>query len=134
VTNFLDQLNNRCDKDTTVACTVDSDCAVPAGACGFAGHRDWRLPAVKELNSIVDYSVAVPGPTVNAAFHGASCGGTCTDITNPACSCTVPDVYWSATTYANFPDGAWNVSYYLGNMYAGYKYDAAFARAVRAGS
>jgi len=30
----------------------------------LCGHTDWRLPAVDELQSIVDYSVAHPGPVL----------------------------------------------------------------------
>lgn len=134
VTIFLNQLNNRCDKDTTLPCTTDLDCAVPTGSCGFAGHRDWRLPNIKELVGIVDYNIPYPGPTVNAAFQGASCGAACTDITNPACSCTVPNYYWSASTYADEPDFAWYVNFFYGNLSAYDKNSNSFVRAVRSGS
>lgn len=69
-----------------------------AGA-GFAGHTDWRIPNVKELQSIVNYEIPYPGPTVDAAFHqSATCSG-CTDVNAATCSCTASDVYWSSTTY-----------------------------------
>lgn len=134
VTIFLDQLNNRCDQDTTLPCTVNSDCAGPGGACGFAGHRDWRLPQIKELVSIVDYSIPSPGPTVNAAFNGASCGLACTDIDDPTCSCTAPNLYWSASTDASYPAYAWLVYFYDGYMLAFNKNNALYVRAVRGGS
>lgn len=134
VTIFLNQLNNRCDADTTVACASDSDCSGPGGACGFAGHRDWRLPNLKEMVSIVDYSIPYPGPAVKAAFHGASCGLACTDITSAACSCAVDDVYWSATTHANSPANAWAVYLRFGSVNAYGKENYAYARAVRGGA
>ena len=34
---------------------------------GFAGHTDWRLPNVKELQSIVDYELTIPA--VSPAFE-----------------------------------------------------------------
>lgn len=133
VTIFLEQLNNRCNDDTTVSCTVDADCAVPGGACGFAGHRDWRLPNRKELETIVDLGRSEP-PLVAPAFNGASCGVLCTDLTNAACSCTSPDgPYWSSTTYAIDPSGAWAL-YWEGTWEPGSKDIEMFARAVRGGS
>jgi hypothetical protein len=69
-TVFLDTLNNKCEGDETTACTKNSDCkGIGNGNCGFAGHRDWRMPNVKELQSIVDYGLFQPaidpslGPT-----------------------------------------------------------------------
>jgi hypothetical protein len=134
VTIFLEQLNDRCDQDTTVSCAVDADCAVAGGACGFAGHRDWRLPSIKELHTIADYSVPYPGPTVNAAFEAGNCGPACTDIADPACSCTAPSVYWSSTTQAFAPTVVWFIDFLGGNMLGHNKTSNGFARAVRGGS
>jgi len=76
-------------------------------AAGFAGHTDWRVPNVKELQSIVDYGAY--NPAVDAAFN-TNCIAPCTVTT---CSCTEsnnagPTGYWSATTYANQPYGPFN--------------------------
>ncbi len=132
VTFFLEQLNNRCDNDTTILCSVDTDCTVPGGACGFAGHRDWRLPSQKELQGIVDFSMS--NPAGSPAFHGASCGGGCLDLANPACSCTQSYAYWSSTWVPDFPSWAWYVWFYGGDASQTGKTTYNFVRAVRAGS
>lgn len=132
VTIFLEQLNARCNDDTTVACTVDADCAVPGGPCGFAGHQDWRLPTKRELESIVDAGTF--SPSVNAAFQGASCGPACTDITDAACSCTSSADYWSSTTLANNATLAWLVNFDAGQVFDFSKFFPTHARAVRGGS
>jgi hypothetical protein len=106
--------------------------ALNAGA-GFAGHRDWRIPDVKELQSIVDYEIAHPGPTVNAAFHNAAgCPG-CTDVTLASCSCTASDFYWSSTTIRGTPGGAWVVPFNFGGVGYGDKSFSGAVRAVRSG-
>jgi hypothetical protein len=65
-TVFLNTINNRCDGAETTTCTSDSDCSgIGTGMCGYAGHRDWRMPNVKELQSIVDYSTE---PAINPIF------------------------------------------------------------------
>lgn len=69
-------------------------------AAKFLGHDDWRLPSVKELQSIVDYSRSPDtsrSPAIDPVFA-------CTTITNEAHQADYP-FYWSATTHAGFRGG-----------------------------
>ncbi len=69
-------------------------------AAKFLGHDDWRLPSVKELQSIVDYSRSpdtTQSPAIAPVFH-------CATITNEAGQADFP-CYWSATTHAGFLGG-----------------------------
>jgi hypothetical protein len=93
---------------------------------GFAGHTDWRLPNVRELQSIVDYQNAPPA--VSAAFN-TDCAPNCTVTT---CSCTQPDNYWSSTTSASPPTSAWSV-YFTGGVFNFPKTSEYRVRAVRGG-
>jgi hypothetical protein len=102
-------------------------------AGSFAGHGDWRVATLDELQAIVDYADTT-SPVVDVAFHGASCGAACTDITDPACSCTLSNYSWSASTYAPFPTIAWAVTFNDGNMSFFSKTDSGPVRAVRPGS
>ena len=126
---FIPMLNNRCANDETVDCTAtgNAGCAAVGGKCGFAGHRDWRLPNVKELQSIVDYETI--SPAVASAFNN-NCAATCTVLT---CSCTAASLYWSSTTLAFLPGDAWVVFFDFGIVGAGGKSDGLFVRAVRGG-
>jgi hypothetical protein len=101
-------------------------------AANFAGHNDWRVPNVKELQSIVQYGTYYP--SVAPAFHDASCGGSCLDMTSPACSCTLSSDYWSSTTYANYTDDAWIVYFDYGYVSYYNKTFNFYVRAVRGGS
>jgi len=132
---FIDRLNNRCNNDETVNCTVngDADCVGVGGPCGFAGYRDWRLPNVKELQSIVNYEIPYPGPTVSPAFNTA-CAAGCTVW---GCSCTQATYcnYWSSTTPVDYryPGNAWFVDFGNGFVVYDGKDDDGHVRAVRGG-
>jgi Protein of unknown function (DUF1566) len=119
------------DKDTTY--TWDNAFAVHVArlnaGSGFAGHTDWRLPNVKELQSIVNYGTF--SPAVSLAFNTNCVAGTTTILTG---SCTAASFYWSSTTDAKVPTGAWLVSFGFGNVFAFGKSDGLRVRAVRGGS
>ncbi len=100
---------------------------------GFAGHTDWRIPNVNELQSIVNYQNL--SPAVDTAFN-TSCAAGCTVLT---CSCTQSFFfgdYWPSTTYQDFPGYAWYVSFFSGYVDSsnGGKSNSYSVRAVRGGS
>jgi len=80
----------------------------------MAGYTDWRLPNVKELQGIVDYSYSPTatvetwkGPAINKIFY-------CTQIINEGGEDDYP-YYWNSTS-ANFTSGepyyyAWYVAF-----------------------
>src|SRR5207245_11282235 len=98
-------------------------------ALNFAGHNDWRLPNVRELQSIVNYQTF--NPIVSSAFN-TNCAPGCQATT---CSCTGLGDYWSSTSSVSDPWNAWYVSFRYGDVDAfgrsGGKSSAAFVRAVR---
>jgi hypothetical protein len=63
----------------------------------YAGHSDWRLPNVKELQSIVDFSRV--GPAIDTTYFTSQ-----------------SDIYWSSTTHAGSTVFAWGVSFGVGNV------------------
>jgi hypothetical protein len=95
----------------------------------FAGHTDWRVPNVRELQSIANYQNA--SPAVSAAFNN-NCTRPCTVLT---CSCTQGG-YWTSSTWAFNPQFAWVVGFIDGNAGANQKTttNSFLVRAVRGGS
>ncbi len=86
------------------------------GPSPFAGHDDWRLPTVTELESIVDLSEGPP--TIDQTMFGP----------------TQSDAYWSSSTGQGAPHAAYFVGFGGGGTGAGFKTASTFVRAVRAGS
>ena len=63
------------------------------------GQKGWRLPSIPDLASLIDPSVAAPGPTLPSGhpFHNVQSAG-----------------YWSATTSAEDSSDAWFVYFGIG--------------------
>lgn len=82
-------------------------------AKGLYGHRDWRLPTLEELRTLVERRCT--DPAVNAEIFPA----------------TPSTGFWSATEDANYRDGAWLIYFRHGKAYMGNKQQAWLIRPVR---
>jgi Protein of unknown function (DUF1566) len=85
-----------------------------SSASGFAGFDDWRLPNIKELESIVERRCY--NPSINE-----------TSFPN-----TPPNDFWSSSVLVD-SSHAWSVTFYEGFNNFSYKPDNAYVRLVRSG-
>ena len=72
----------------------------------------WRVPAVEELESLLDRSLCNPVVRKDVPFRDSS-------------------YYWSSTTYASATDHAWRVYFHSGNVGYYYKSGSYYVRCVR---
>jgi hypothetical protein len=79
----------------------------------LGGYSDWRLPAVEELEDIVDYGRS---PSIDPTFK---------NVENTW--------YWSSTSISGGTDHAWLVFFGYGYVYSNYKGYDGYLRCVRAG-
>ena len=82
-------------KDTLSTMSYDN-AVLSCSKLDLAGHRDWRLPTIKELCSLVDYHRCDPACHVDLV-----------DITRSG-------FYWSSTRHQYWEGYAWGVGFYLG--------------------
>ncbi|HEY2773914.1 MAG TPA: DUF1566 domain-containing protein [Candidatus Binatia bacterium] len=97
-------------------------------SAGFAGHHDWRLPNLAEMESIDD--VGTVNPSAWPPFD-SNCVAGCSIHT---CSCTAVNEYWTSSTYINDRSGAWFVHFNDGYAGAFPKTGSQSVRAVRTGN
>ena len=96
-----------------------------AGLTDGSVAGDWRLPNVKELESLIDF--AYFGPALSSASGKSK-------WTNGDAFIGVQSyLYWSSTTYSNETTDAWSVGLNVGDVYGGNKANAACVWPVRAG-
>lgn len=89
-------------------------------AAKYGGHSDWRLPTLKELTSIVNYSILNPGPAINVDYFPNTVGD-------------YGAYYWSSTTCANNTGNAWVIDFGDPFDYSRPKSNSYRVRAVRGG-
>jgi len=95
----------------------DTDSYIKAvNAKKLCGFTDWYLPSRFELNTIVDTSIPVPGPTLPKAYFPES----------------LPGKYWTDTTFKTRRAGAWVWRFDQGSDYVAEKSEALNIRLTHA--
>lgn len=110
-----------------------------AQSFSYAGHSDWRVPTVDELDTLVQCPAGrKPSARPNGEYvtdTNGFCNGS--EYNNPKINIiafpnTPSRVFWSSSPYAGYSDRAWYVGFSDGYVYYS-KYNGPRVRLVRAG-
>lgn len=94
-----------------------ADFATAVNTNGLCGYKDWRLPTPDELQRIVDYSIASPGPTIDSVWFPNTQAG----------------VFWSGALYQGDTTQGWAVNFQSGYVSGFYlRSELHYVRVVRA--
>ena len=95
--------------------------SLTVGYCGLTDGSvagDWRLPNVREMQSLIDYGQDSPALPAGHPFTGVSAS----------------QAYWSSTVFARVPsNGVWYVHVQDGNVLPGFRGDPYYVWPVRGG-
>ncbi len=95
-----------------------SDARFQCANKNVGGQKGWRLSSFAELSSLVDPSVAYPGPTLPPGHPFLNVQSA---------------VYWSASTIADAPTLAWFVDFSIGSLGGNDRFSSLHAWCVRGG-
>ncbi len=103
------------DSATSLSWPATLDAAKAKNTEAYKGHTDWRVPNIKELESLVGITAA--SPAIDTAAFPATPAG----------------FFWSSTSFAPGPASAWVVNFYNGDSYANSRTITSYVRLVRSG-
>lgn len=87
--------------------------AAEVNQVGLCGHRDWRVPNIDELKSLVKKGVG--SPTIDTEHFPN----------------TPASYFWSSSPSADYSYSAWYISFGYGDDYSDSKFNAEYVRLVR---